>query len=289
MPSSAFDRLAPLAFVALWSTGWIVARYSADYADPLTFLCLRYALAGALLGALALASKAPFPRGRAAWGHALASGILLHAIYLGLVWWVIRKGLPASLSALIAASQPLATAWLAPRLLGEKASARRWAGVALGFCGLLLVLWPKLAIAGAATPELIGLNLLGMASATAGFFYQKRFLKTGDLRPTAAIQYLGALALTLPAAWILEPMRVEWNLTMVLVLGWSAVVLSIGAIGLLLLLIRHGEVSRASQLIYLVPPTAALQAWALFGEKLGAAQILGMVVTAAGVALASRG
>ncbi len=290
MSSALFERLAPLAFVALWSTGWIVARYSADYADPLTFLCLRFALAGALVAAVAFVARARFPATRKAWGHALVSGILLHGVYLGLVWWVIRQGLPASISALIAASQPLMTVWLAPRLLGEAGSARRWTGVAIGFCGLLLVLWPKLvAIDGtAATPALIGINLLGMAAASAGFFYQKRFLPDGDLSAVTAIQYLGALIVVAPAAWLLEPMRIEWNLTMALVLAWSAVALSIGAIGLLLILIRHGEVSRASQLIFLVPPVAALQAWVLFNERLQALQICGMILTAAGVALASR-
>ena len=75
---------------------------------------------------------------------------------------------------------------------------------------------------------------------------------------------------------------------MALVLAWSVLALSIGAIWLLLALIRHGEVSRASQLIYLVPPTAAVQAWLLFGERLSLVQMAGMAATAAGVAIASR-
>jgi drug/metabolite transporter (DMT)-like permease len=83
-------------------------------------------------------------------------------------------------------------------------------------------------------------------------------------------------------------MRIVWNQTTLLVLAWSVLALSIGAIGLLLLLIRHGEVSRASALIYLVPPTAAIQAWLLFGDTLGRWQIAGMALTAAGVAIASR-
>jgi drug/metabolite transporter (DMT)-like permease len=289
-PSSLFDRAAPLSFVLIWSTGWIVARYSAEYADPLTFLCFRFGTAGLLLLGLAVAAGPRFPGAGRDWLHALVAGVFLHAIYLGGVWWAIRQGLPASLSALIAAIQPITTALLAPALLGERSSWRRSLGVGLGLAGLVLVLWPKLGAAaigaGAAAP--IAINIVAMLGATAGFFYQKRFLPAGDLRVMAGLQYVGAFAVMLPAAFALEPMHVAWNATMLLVLAWSVLALSIGAIWLLLLLIRHGEVSRASALIYLVPPTAAAQAWLLFDETLSLGQLAGMALTAAGVALASR-
>ena len=293
MPSSPpplFDRFAPLLFVLIWSTGWIVARYAADYADPLTFLCFRFGFAGLLLLGLAAAARAPFPGTARAWALTLISGVFLHAIYLGGVWWAIRAGLPASVSALIAAVQPIVTALLAPALLGERGSWRRTLGVVLGLVGLVLVLWPKLSSTniGGGSLIVIGVNVVAMLGATAGFFFQKRFLPAGDLRAMAGVQYLGAFAVTLPAAVLFEPMHITWNWTMALVLGWSVLALSIGAIGLLLLLIRHGEVSRASALIYLVPPTAAVQAFLLFGETLNALQIAGMALTAAGVAIASR-
>lgn len=288
--SAAFDRAAPILFVFLWSTGWIVARYSAEYADPLTFLSFRFAGAGLAIFALVFVVGAPFPKTRAEIGHALVSGVLLHAAYLGGVWWAVRHGVPASISALIAAVQPIATALLAPALLGERSSLRRLGGVAIGLLGLTLVLWPKLATASFGEDAVlpIAVNVLAMFGATAGFFYQKRFHPSGDLRALAGLQYVGALAAILPVAFFLEPMRVEWNMTMALVLAWSVLALSLGAIGLLLLLIRHGEVSRAAQLIYLVPPTAAVQAYFLFGERLSPLQLLGMAATAAGVAIANR-
>jgi drug/metabolite transporter (DMT)-like permease len=287
---AVFDRAAPLLFVALWSTGWIVARYSAEYADPLTFLCFRFGGAAIAILLIALLTRVRFPRNPTEIAHAMISGVLLHAVYLGGVWWAIRHGVPASISALLAALQPIATTFLAPWLLAERASARRLVGVALGLLGVVLVLWPKLALTkvGLEAAAPIGVNILGMAGATAGFFYQKRFQPTGELPAIACLQYVGALVALLPVAFLVEPMRVEWNVTMVFVFAWSVFALSIGAIWLLLLLIRHGEVSRAAQLIYLVPPTAAAQAYLLFGEALTPLQLIGMAATALGVAIANR-
>jgi drug/metabolite transporter (DMT)-like permease len=288
--SAVFDRAAPILFVVLWSTGWIVARFSAEYADPLTFLCVRFGGAALAIFLIVFLARASLPKRPAEIGHALVSGVLLHAVYLGGVWWAVRQGLPASLSALIAAVQPIATAILAPFLLGERTSLRRLGGVALGLIGLTLVLSPKLTTTSFATSFAwpIAVNIIAMLGAAAGFFYQKRFQPSGDLRAIAGLQYIGALAAIAPFAYLLEPMRIEWNLTMAMVLAWSVLALSIGAIWLLLLLIRHGEVSRAAQLIYLVPPTAAVQAYFLFGEKLSFIQIAGMAVTALGVAIANR-
>jgi drug/metabolite transporter (DMT)-like permease len=284
-------KIAPGLFFLIWSTGWISARYAAPYADPLTFLSLRYACAGFILASLAVAMGAVWPRGRAA-GHAAISGVLLHAIYLGGVWWAISRGLPAGISGLIAAVQPILTALLAPLVLGERISRRHWAGIGLGFAGIVLVLWPKLAgLSGAALAQQIeplAVNVLGMVSVTAGTFYQKKHVQTGDLRTITTLQYAGAFAVTLPIAVLTEPMRIEWNTIMVLNLGWAVFALSIGAIGLLLLLIRRGAVSRAAALIYLVPPAVALEAFLLFGETMSPLQIVGMVITAFGVALAVR-
>jgi drug/metabolite transporter (DMT)-like permease len=284
-------KIAPGLFVLIWSTGWISARYAAPYADPLTFLSLRYACAGFILASLAVAMGAIWPRGRAA-GHAAISGVLLHAIYLGGVWWAISRGLPAGISGLIAAVQPILTALLAPLVLGERISRRHWAGIGLGFAGIVLVLWPKLAgLSGAALAQQIeplAVNVLGMVSVTAGTFYQKKYVQTGDLRTITTLQYAGAFAVTLPIAFLTEPMRIEWNTIMVLNLGWAVFALSIGAIGLLLLLIRRGAVSRAAALIYLVPPAVALEAFLLFGETMSPLQVAGMVITAFGVALAVR-
>jgi drug/metabolite transporter (DMT)-like permease len=290
--SSLFIRLVPALFVLIWSTGWIAARAVAPYCDPLTFLTIRYALATLALFAFALAVGARWPRTREEIGHAMFSGVLLHAIYLGGVWWAISQGVPTGISGVIAAVQPILTALLAPRLARETISTKQWLGIGLGFFGIAMVLQPKLAavdigqLGSVALP--LAVNVFGMIGVTLGTFYQKRFIATGDLRTTTMLQYVGAAIVTLPLAYALEPMRMTWNLPVVATMAWSVLGLSIGAIGLLLFLIRRGAVSRAAALVYLVPPAVALEAMLLFGETLGPLQIAGMVVTAAGVALAVR-
>ncbi len=292
MSSPLFDRFAPLLFLLLWSTGWIAARAITPYADPLTFLSWRYTLAAAALVIFAVFSGARWPHRAIDWAHGLVSGIMIHAIYLGGVWWAVRHGVPATISALLAAIQPILTTVLAPYIAKERIRPLQWLGVALGFCGLLIVLSPKLT---GIEPGMLGkvafplvVNALCMVSVTLGAFYQKRFIPTGDLRTMTVLQYIGALAVTLPVAFLIEPMHVTWNLPVIATMVWSVFGLSIGAIVLYLMLIRHGAVSRPAQLIFLVPPTAAVQAWLLFGESLSLLQIGGMAVTALGVALASR-
>ena len=179
-------RLAPVFFVLLWSTGWIVARASVDHADPLTFLALRFLLAGSVLAVIAVAAGAKWPCGRHM-AHALISGVFLHTIYLGGVWWAVRHGLPAVISGLLAAIQPIATALLAPVFLGERITRMQWIGISLGFLGMSCVLAPKLQSLGldALTADiiLIGINVIGMLSATVGSFYQKRFIPPAICAP----------------------------------------------------------------------------------------------------------
>ncbi|AMJ59485.1 DMT family transporter [Bosea sp. PAMC 26642] len=292
LTSPLFLRAVPLIFTFLWSSGWVVAGYSALYADPLTFLVVRYGCAAVLIAALAIVIGAPWPKGRRALLDCVVTGLLLHAAYLGGVWWAVRHGLPAGISGLIAGLQPILTALLAPLLVGELISRIRWLGILCGFVGIALVLEPK--IAGVEPAALwavlipVVINVGGMFAVTLGSFYQKARIVTGDLRTVTAVQYIVAFLVTLPFAWALEPMRIEWNLTMVLVLAWSVLALSLGGIGLYLMMIRRGAVSRVSTFLYLVPALVAVEAWILFGEALTAIQIAGMAVTILGVVLASR-
>ena len=285
---STLARLAPPLFVFLWATGFIAARLVIPYADPLTFLVLRYVLAASLLGLIALAARAPWPAAARGWRDGMVAGMLIHGGYLGAVFWAIKHGLPAGISALIAGLQPLVTGMLVGPLIGERVSARRWLGIAVGFLGSALVIAPKLGAAGGFSALPVAVCFLGTVSITLGTIWQKRTAAAVDLRTNAVAQFVGAALATLPVALILENGRLEPAPELFIGLTWSVVALSIGAIGLLLVLIRRGAVAGVAALLYLVPPVAALMAYVLFGEALSPVQILGMLVAAAGVAIASR-
>ncbi|MCB8822944.1 DMT family transporter [Microvirga rosea] len=280
-------RMAPPVFVVIWATGFIVARIIAPHAEPLTFLLVRYLLALAvLLGVIAIA-RAPWPRSPRDWRNSLIAGMLLHGFYLGGVFWAVKDGLPAGIMALIAGLQPLATAVLSKPLLGERVSSRGWLGIGVGFLGAALVVLPKLGDGGVPVLALL-VGLLAMVSITCGTIWQKRTGGKLDLRVNAAIQYVGASLVTIPMVLLTEEGRMDWTLPLIGALAWAVLGLSIGAIGLLLYLIRRGAVVGVATLLYLVPPVAALMAFALFGETLSLVQIVGMGLAAFGVAIASR-
>lgn len=275
--------LTPLAFVLLWSTGFIVAKYAAPHAPPLTFLLWRFASVVLVLLPLIWIAGARWPRSGRHWLHLAVAGVLLQAIYLGGVWFAIAQGMPAGVSALIVGVQPVLTAFLAGAV-GERASGRQWAGLALGFVGIGLVLSDRLTLAGVGSMA-VAINLLALAGITLGTLYQKRFAGAVDLRTSAAIQFGASFLVLLPLAWLLESMRVSFALEFWLALGWSVFVLSLVAMLLLLTMIRRGRAINVAGLMYLTPPATALLAWVLFDEKLGMLAWGGVLVTVAAVAL----
>lgn len=279
-------RAMPALFVLLWSTGFIGAKYGLPYAEPLTFLLIRLSLVAAVLGAVALAMRAPWPR-RAEALHIAVAGLLVHGVYLGGVFVAIDRGLSAGVTALVAGLQPLLVTALARPLLGERTSPLQWLGSVLGLVGVVMVVWERLA-AGAGRLDGLGLAVLALAGITAGTLYQKRFCGRMDLRSGTAIQYAATSAALAVLAPLTETMAVRWTGEFIFALAWLGLVLSVGAVFLLFALIRRGAAARVSSLFYLVPPVTALIAWALFGEKLGATALAGMAITAAGVALAVR-
>ena len=102
------------------------------------------------------------------------------------------------------------------------------------------------------------------------------------------IQFLACSLLYAPVVAIAEPAPIAYTTQFLFALGWSVVVLSVGAISLLYWLLRHGAAADVARLFYLVPPVTALMAFALFGERLDALAIAGMVLIAVAVVLARR-
>ncbi len=289
--SSLGQRATPVLFVLLWSTGFIGAKFGLPYAEPLTFLSSRYVLVILLMALLALAMRAPWPRSPAEAMHIGVTGLLVHGLYLGGVFMSIHRGLPAGVAALVVGMQPVLTALGAGLLLGERVSIRQWAGLALGFVGVTLVVSNKVT-AGGVSPAELGTMLVPALAAlggiTAGTLYQKRFCPRFDLRTGSVVQFLPTLAVTALVAWRTETMHIDWTGEFVFALLWLVLVLSLGAISLLNLLIRSGSAVNVASLFYLTPPATALIAWAMFDETLTGLALVGMAVAVGGVWLARK-
>jgi drug/metabolite transporter (DMT)-like permease len=280
-------RAVPVLFVLLWSTGFIGARLGVPHAPPLLFLALRYAAVIGLMALLALAMRAPWPRGREAWVNIGIAGLLMHGLYLGGVFIAISQGLPAGVTSLVVGLQPLLTAVVAAGWLRERLVGRQWAGLALGFVGVALVVSRQFegSAGGLATGGLPA-AVLALVAITAGTLWQKRRCPSFDWRTGLVVQFIPALVATALAAALTEPMQVRWTGEFIFALGWLVLVLSLGAITLLNMLIRAGTAVDSASLFYLVPPVTALLAWALFDERLTALSLAGMGLAAAGVWLA---
>ena len=279
----------PWVFVAIWSTGFVVARLAMPHAPPLGFLAWRYMFSLLAFGLWIAIARAPWPQGRAQWGHLAVSGVLMHAGYLGGVWAAVRQGMPAGTTALVVGLQPLLTAlWVSHAAQGGHGSISRtqWAGLLLGLAGLVTVVWPKLSL-GEVTATNLGLALLALASITIGTLYQKRHVVPADVRSGNFVQLAAALLVTLPLAW-LEPGQVQWHPDLLIALVWSVLVLTLGGSSLLMVLIQQGAATRVTSLLYLVPPCTALLAWWLFGERMASSGWAGMALCAVGVGLVLR-
>ncbi len=275
----------PVLFVLLWSTGFIGAKFGLPYAPPLKFLLWRFVFVILLMSAIVLATRAAWPRGMQ-WLHVAVAGILLQAGYLGGVFAAISLGMTAGLSALIVSLQPILTAFAGP-LVGERVNRRQWLGLVLGLGGVVMVVWNKLSL-GVIAADSLALTVLALVSITAGTLYQKRYCGAQDLRTQSVVQFVAAGLVLLPLSLAFESRPVVWSGEFIFAIGWLVVVLSLGAISLLLVLIRRGAATSVSSLMYLVPAVTAVMAWLMFGETLTVLAVAGMLVAVVGVALVTR-
>ncbi|MDX2259044.1 MAG: DMT family transporter [Hyphomicrobiaceae bacterium] len=282
-------RLAPFLFVLLWSTGFLASKVAVQYAEPATLMAIRFGITAALLATAAAALRTEWPRGSAL-VHSAITGILIHTAYIGGVLWALRFGMPAGVVAVVVCLQPVLTAILAGPLLGERPGLWHWIGLAVGFVGVLLVLSPKVLpllegeMGGAFGVFALGSVITALLAITLGTLNQKRHGSSGALVGHTAVQYIAASAVALMIAVPTETMRVEWTAEFVASLAWLVIVLSIGAIGLLMIIIRASAMSSVTSLFYLVPAVTAAMSAFVFGERLEPVQFAGMALVMAAVA-----
>ena len=280
------ERFAPALFVLLWSTGFVGAKFGLPYADPFIFLSVRILIAAILLFALALILKMPVGIGRQAVARSGLIGFFLHACYLGGVFYSIAQGLPAGVAAVVTSLQPVLVSVFAVKVLGEQLRRTQIAGLLTGLMGVVLVLGPSID-AQIPKPAIIAILIALMGSTTATLL-QKKLGADIPLISGTAYQYLFSGCVLGLIALATQETSITWNLRFTLAFVWLIVILSVGAILLLLWLLNTGSAAKVSSLFYLVPPATAIEAFFLFGEKVNTQGFLGIGITALGVWLVMR-
>ncbi len=286
-----FSSLAPLFFVLIWSTGLVVAKAVVPHASTDLFLLVRMLLSAGLLGALALAARERWPRGRQLASHLLA-GALLHGVYLSAAYWTVGHGMPAGVMSLIGSMQPIVTVLVMFFIFGERPAPRTVAGLAIAIAGVVCVLMPAVASTSTTAQHFgvlaVAVAIVSVTGMTAGTMIQRGRLAGDGVRVSASVQNAGGAMVALAGMLLGGGYRWDGTPTLWLGLAWSVVGLSVGAVLLLVWMVRVHGATRMSTLLLAVPALAAAEAWALFGEKLSALQMLGFVLALAGVVLARR-
>lgn len=274
-------------FIFFWASGFVAAKYGLPYAEPFTFLTLRFVLALAIMLPLTIIWSVRWPKSPLAILHIMLAGLMVQTAYLIGVFYGIYLGLSTGIMALIVGLQPLITGLLAAPILHERVSVRQWIGLSLGFVGLGLVVLENVDSVGQTEWAVFfaGLALVGI---TFGTIYQKRFCAEIDARAAVTIQNGVSLVIIGALAAGFETMHVEWSEEFIIALVWSGVGLSVIALALYFFLVQRGAASQVTSLIYLSPPTTAVMGWFMFGETFAILAIVGIVTAAAGVALVNR-
>ena len=279
---------APLAFVLIWSTGFAGARYGLPYAPAFTLLALRLVIAAIVLALLSAAFRSTWPRDRVSYQRSSVIGVMLHAGYLGGVFYAIGAGLPVSVTALMVCLQPVVIAVFAGSALNEHLSRQQWCGIALGLIGALMVITPglmKQGSAGAYPPLAVVAVIIALVSSAAATLLQKKYGAGIPMLPGTAVQYAASAVVLALLAVTTEDVSIIWTPAFFGALAWLVFALSVGAVLLMFWLLRIGTATGVSSLYFLVPPVTLFEAYLLFGERLSALTLAGFGVATIGVAL----
>jgi drug/metabolite transporter (DMT)-like permease len=271
-------------FVAVWGAGYVFTKLGLQYAAPFTFLSLRFLFGVACMVPVLLVWKAAWPKTRAELGHLVVAGLLMHVVQLGGSHYAQYLGMSAGVSALIISCQPLATAFIAWRFLGERLLPRQWAGVAIGLAGVTLVVWHKMDIREVTAGSLVG-TLFGLAGVTAATLYQRHFSPRADLKAAALIQFAAAVAAFVPLGILVEGFEVDWSVELLGAIAFLVVFASLLGVSVLHSLMRHGEAFRVVSMMYLPPLFAVAAELAMFGLLPGPLALAGMAIACTGVAM----
>jgi drug/metabolite transporter (DMT)-like permease len=279
--------LAALFYIVLWASAYVPSKIGVLGSSPLWFLVVRFATAGLLALALARLLGVPLPRGRRSWIAIVVLGVLGNAVYLGCTYEALRH-LASGVGAIVASTNPLVLALVAPWALREPLSVTKGVGLVLGFGGVVAIVAVR-AGSGAAEPRDVGLAFLGVLGSVAATIVFKRWCTDMDLRAVTGLQLLAAGIVLIPLAAFTEGMpHAQWSWQLVVSFFYVVLVMSIGASLLWFWLLTHGEASRVSAYYFLTPVFGLAIAAVLLHEPVYLRDLGGLAAVALGITLVQR-
>jgi drug/metabolite transporter (DMT)-like permease len=279
------NRLAPFAFVLLWSSSFVSTRAALNYVSPLAFITSRLGLCALVLFVITAGSRRRFTPLAGKWQHCAIAGALINGLMLASSHWgIVRTG--AAPLALVQTLNPILTALLGGPLLGEWLRARQWLGLVLGAAGVGLVVGTA-ALSNTTQFDGLAVGAGGVLALTAGTLYYARFCRDLPLLAGTAVQFISATTVCAALTFLFETPYATWTGTAVTALMWNAGPVSFGGMALYFLMLTRGTAARATSNFYLVPGVTALMAWLFLGEGLSLLAVVGLVTASIGCFLVS--
>lgn len=269
-----------LIFSAIWSSAFIAAKVAVRDYDPFTVLAARFAIAALVLGALVGVARGEASRDTVETGILL--GLLNNCAYLGLTFYALNYISPV-LVVVIVSCAPFLTILISRFFASDTMSVRQAAGVALGFLGVLVV--TGIDLGAISNLEGVALALSGTASfslATVLFRARAQHYAINQLNLWQSVT--GAVVLT-PAACLFGRPLIAPTIESATAILYLAIVVTIGGMGLWLLLIRLTGAAKASSYHLLNPFFGVLLSAVVLKTPLRILDFAGAAIVASGLAL----
>lgn len=274
--------LLEAGLILTWSSGFIGARFSIDYAPPLLVVFWRCVLVCLIL--LPFVFRQLQRTSPAVLLKNAGIGLLAMTGYLAGITQGIALGVPAGLAALFADLLPIGMALLAALFLGQRLAWRVWTGLVIGLSGVVIATQGALAW-GKAPLWAYGLPLLGMLSLAVATLWRKRLTpsQTMGLLPNLWLQCCVSGIVFAVVEGVQGRLAPIPGTGFALSVAWTAGLSTLGGYGLYWVCLRRASETRVASVLYLSPPVTMLLAWMMFDEPLSWQMVSGMVVSGIGI------
>ena len=272
----------------IWGTTYLAIKVALETIPPFLMGGIRYLIGGTILAAWLVARREGLPPVRE-WGRLALLGFLMIALGNGGVVWA-EQYLASGLTAVVIATSPFWMVAIDALFPGsDRLALRQWAGLFIGFCGIVLLMWPELSLGGA-TGRATLLGILAVQIACAGWAvasaYTRRHALSRNVLGVAAVQmFFGGLSMTLAGTATGEWAHLAFSSRTLWALVYLTLAGSVIAFAAYSYALRHLPIATVSLYTYVNPVIAVALGTLLLGEPFrvtmlvaAAAIVVGMLV-----------